>query len=219
MTTCLFPIFLECKEWTLDPYWQEIFTQCSVGKFPKGLRMTKDGSLIVFNGKTREIVSLDAEPFDVFQIMMKIFKEKLCLISDRDIKKQKKEVQKLKEELKEGYQGTWKQIKPKQIKNTLLLNFVIASQKKYNLSQKDAERLLSTIKLGFIFKTITSDDVDYSDGVINGINGLTFYENGTFELNILDSSEEKLEKTIESSKISTIVEKYIKEYKSQVIKL
>ena len=158
---CLFPIFLECKEWTLDPYWQEVFINCSMGKFPKGLRMSKDGSLILFNGKTREIISLDGEPLDVFKTMIKIFKEKMGLISDRDIVKQKKEISILKEKLKEGYEGTWKQIKPKKTRNILLLNFVIDCKKEYNLTQKEAEKLMSLIRLGFIFKTISSDSIDY----------------------------------------------------------
>ena len=216
--TCLFPIFLECKEWTLDPYWQEIFIQCSMGKFPRGLRMVKDGSLVVFSGKTREIVSLEGETLDIFKTMIKIFKEKLGLVSDRDIQKQKKEVLELKKKLKEGCGGTWKQIKPKQIRNVLLLNFVINCQKKYNLPQKITDQLASYIRLGFIFKTITSDDINYSDGIIHSINGLKFY-NQNFKLNIFNKSEEKLEKSIESNKINQVFERYIKDYKAQTIKL
>jgi len=216
---CLFSIFLECAEWTLDPYWKDIFKQCSTGKFPKGLRMMKDGSLVVFYGKTKDIIYLNDDPKTIFQIMIKIFKEKLGLMSDRDVKKQHDEITELKETLKEGFSGTWKQIKPKNTRNTLLLNFVIDCQKIHNLSQKTSERLISVIHAGFIFKSITSDDIDYSDGIIHNIKGLTFDDKGEFNLNIYNISEEKSEKSSsDSNKMSLVLERYIKDYKSQVIK-
>ncbi len=222
--SCLFSVFLDCRQWTLDPYWQEIFYQCSIGKFPKGLFMSKDGSLIVYTKGQKEIVSIDGTSLDIFQVMMKIFKEKLNLVSNRDVKKQKKEILLLKEKLKESYGGTWKQIKPKKIRNSLLLNFVIDCKHKYKLSSVKIKQLFSVIKLGFIFKSINSDDIDYSHGKIHKIKGLTFFKNqDTYDFNFdifSASSDEynKLEKSLDA-KQKNIIENYIKEYKSHAIRI
>lgn len=215
--TCLFPIFLECNEWTLDPYWHEIFTQCSLGKFPKGMKI-KNNSIIV-SLKDKEIFSLEGNSLDVFKTMMNIFKNKLNLISDRDIHSQKKDIEDLKETLRDTYDGTWKQIRPKKIKDILLLNYVIECKYKHNLTKEQANKLYSRIKLSFIFKTITSDDVEYSDGVIHNINGIDIYDNNF----LLDSDlieEDKYDKNLlEINKPYQYVEKYIRDYKLNVIEL
>ena len=214
---CIFPIFMECKELTLDPYWQDIFIQCSIGKFPKGIRMGKDGSINIFNGKIKEVISLSGDIIDIFKIMMGIFKEKLGLISDRDIIDKKKEIKKLKKKIKEGYEGSWKQIKPKYIKNTLLLNFVLNNKKKYDLSLSTAKKLLSMIRLSLIFKKIVSDDIHYVDGVIKRIEGLKFNK-GIFTFTI-SNNESNVKDTDKSSelKFNHVVERYIKDYKFQTI--
>lgn len=217
---CIFPIFLECKEWTLDPFWQDMFEQCANGKFPKGIKMSKDGSINIFTNKSRETIAISSEPFDTFQTMMVIFKEKLGLVSDRDIKKQKKELILLKEKLKEGYSGTWKQIRPKKIRDNLLLDFVISCSHEYNLSKKDTEKLYSIINLGISFKSITSDMIDYSDGTVHGIDGLEFDEKGNFTFDIFDSENDKLEKSVvEIDRVTQTVERYIKDYKSNTIRV
>jgi len=216
--SCLFPIFLECKEWTLDPYWKEIFDQCSLGKFPKGIKI-KNNSIIV-NIKEKEVFSLEGKSLDVFKTMMNIFKNKLNLISDRDLSSQKKDVEELKESLKETYDGTWKQIRPKKIKDILLLNYVINCKYKYKLPPEKVNKLYSLIKLGLVFKTITSDDIDYSDGIIHNIEGINFDDDGQFSLEILNLEDEKYDKFVtEINKPYQHVERYIKEYKLNCIEL
>lgn len=215
----LFPIFAECKDWTLDPYWQEVFVQCALGKFPKGIRMGKDGSLVLYTGKTREIISVDGDSLTIFKTMIAIFKEKLGMASERDVKKQREDLIELKQKIKEGYEGSWKQIRPKNIQNNLILNYVIRRREEHNLSQETAKRLYSMIKLGRIFKSITSDDINYCDGEIQSINGLTF-SNGDFSLDVLDSKESVSEKTqIEQNRQSQYAERYLKDYKASTIVL
>ena len=45
---------------------------------------------------------------------------------------------------------------------------------KYSLSIKQARYLLSTILIAMVFKVITVNDIDYSDGRINKIDGINF---------------------------------------------
>lgn len=32
----IYPIFTECAQFTIDPYWQQVFEECSKGHFPRG---------------------------------------------------------------------------------------------------------------------------------------------------------------------------------------
>ena len=45
---------------------------------------------------------------------------------------------------------------------------------KYSLSTKDACKLISTIFIALIFKVITVKDIHYNDGIITGIDGISF---------------------------------------------
>lgn len=221
--------FMDCKDLTMDPYWQEIFEQCSMGKYPRGMSVIQNDTICIVsgNGKNKEMISMDGDYFEIFKTLLRMFREKLGMMSERDAKKQKQEISELKESLRKGYEGSWKQIKAKKIRNALLLDFVIDCKNKYNLSQQDTNNLFSMIKLGFIFKSITSDNIEYQDGIIQNIQGLEFFEGTSsdqskFSFNYLNSKEDlhKIEKNLaDVNKISTTVERYIKDYKLQVIDL
>lgn len=218
----LFPIFLECKEWTLDPYWQDIFTACSIGKFPKGLKIDKNGSLYVSIGDKKQIVSLDNDPFDVFQTMTNIFRNDLGMKSDKDLKTQKEDIKELKKKIKETYSGTWKSIRPKKTKNILVLNYVLDCKEKYQMTDKEAKMLYSKINLAFIFKSINHSDVVYFNGKIHKIKKVRFDKNGKYHINIYNnSSDDKIEKTqtSDANKISQTMERYLKEFKNQLVKV
>lgn len=218
---------MECKEWTLDPYWQDIFISCAHGKFPRGLKITKEGSILLT--KNKQVLHLPQDPFQAFKTMMDIFKTKLGLISDREMRKQHKDIESLKEKYSEYQQSTWKQIKPKNIKIMLITNYVLECKNMYNLSPEKTSQLLSTIKLGFIFKTIKSEDIDYSDGVIHNIDGIEFSD-GDFTFDIFSNISASIDGTTVTSdaEISDaesiencrqVFERYIKDYKNSIIKI
>ena len=50
-------------------------------------------------------------------------------------------------------------------------------KKKYNLSFVKSKKLLSIIYMGIIFKCINNADINYSNGLIHSINGISFEEN------------------------------------------
>ena len=150
----VFPIFLDCKEWTLNPFWIELFDNCALGLFPKGIKLLKNNILIISEEKQIDINGKNS--FELYKIMMDVFKNDLEIISDRDKNKQSFEIINLKKKLKEKYNGLWTDIKQKQNKNNLIMDFVINKKKEFNLNNIELKQLLTTIQIGFIFKKINS---------------------------------------------------------------
>ena len=72
-----YPIFMQCREYTLDEYWQDVFGSCAQGKFPKGMRMENSSTLCIYNGKNaKDLFSLPREENEVFKFMMDKFKSR-----------------------------------------------------------------------------------------------------------------------------------------------
>jgi len=67
----------------------------------------------------------------------------------------------------------WNDIK-KKVKELLIELYVSRMRTKYSLSIKQAKYLLSTILIAMVFKVITVNDIDYSNGRINKIDGINF---------------------------------------------
>jgi hypothetical protein len=70
----------------------------------------------------------------------------------------------------------WVDIKKKNIKNSLIENYVIEMKQKYNLTENQMKKLLSDIHLGFQFKLLTNKDVEYDieNCKITNIQGFEF---------------------------------------------
>ena len=68
----------------------------------------------------------------------------------------------------------WSDIKKKTIKGFLIENYVIKNKKKYNLSVKTSQELLSLIYLGISFKNITADNILIKNNEIHSIQGISF---------------------------------------------
>ena len=218
---CQFPTIFEARSFSLDPYWQDLLEQCSQGKFPRGVKPSRENSLAIFSGtKSREIIALSSDPLETFKTMMDIFKNKLGLTSDRDQHRQRNELIELRTRLKLDTECTWKSIKNKRLRNKILLNFVLTCQTKYHLTASETTQLFSLLHLGLTFKSITSNDIDYRDGVIHSIAGLDFDADGAFSIDIFASSSDKIDKSlIDANRITTLIERYVKEYKNQCVSL
>jgi len=210
----LFPIFLECKEWTLDPHWESILTNCANGIFPKGMKIGKD--CFIVNKDTFPIV---ADSLENFKTLMNIFKNKLSLSPKKNTKP---EILDIYNKLQQEYDKEWRFIKIKKIKQDLLLKFVVECKQKYNLSLDKTKKLLALVNIALLIKTLDSDDISYSDGKIHSIKGLIF-ENNDFVFNEeydgYQLASERLVSGAGLDKISQVLDRYIKDYKNQLIKI
>jgi len=171
------PIFLECKNYTFDPYWKEKFDNFSKNKFPQGVRYDANHQNLILkiDGKKTEIIALPVEdPAYTFQILMKILQERLNMRSNRDITLQKEEMDNFCSQNVCEMECEWKKIKPKNLKDQLIMDYIAKLKEKHNLNDRETKNLVSTIQIGFQFRSLSQEDVEFSNGTIHNIENLTF---------------------------------------------
>lgn len=174
----IFPIFDECKKYTLDEYWQHVFSCCAKNKFPHGLKYDdKQHAVFVKNPKLKRVydtIHLSKKPETLYKSLIKIFRENLGLRSARDLEIQETEIDRFRK-TSEGSaeEHTWQKLK-KYNKDRLLHEFVYSVKEQYQLTPQETKYLMSQIFIGLQFKYIISEDVVYEEGRVIGIKGLTF---------------------------------------------
>ena len=158
----VYPIFLNCCQYTDDIFWQNIFFDLAFGKPPFGTYLSKDFLCCSlkqkeFNYKIEEKDSetLYKEVFSLLRNRLGIFSNQEKVPKINDIK-------------------NWNDIKTKKMKELLIELYVLRMRTKYSLSIKQARYLLSTILIAMALKLITVNDIDYSNGRINKIEGINF---------------------------------------------
>lgn len=186
MLNVKYPVFMKCREWTFDPYWQNLLENFANGIFTDNVRLDTTGFFI--NNKK---IGLTTD-----------YKNNLLILKKELSKKEKQQTE----------EKTWKQIKSKNEKLSLITRFVGKCKREYGLSNSKCKELLSKIKLGLIFKIISNEDIDYRNNEIFGINGIDF-EMGDYQINLADivckeiaESKPKPQNLIEKS-----IDRYIKE--------
>jgi hypothetical protein len=186
----LYPMFLECFEYTTDSFWENVFEDLAYGKTPYGTYINKN--FLCCNYKNKEfsykIEKKDSEQLynDVYNLLAK----KLGLLSVRDKLNKKIDFNNIEEDLK-NTRKSWNNIRKKNIKDLLIENYVINMKNKYKLSVSHSRKLISTIFIGLIFKVFSVKDINYNNGVIESIDGITFEDNKVIlERNVYDIENE-----------------------------
>jgi len=189
-----FPIFLECLNFTLDPYWRQVFEDLSKGKFPKGSGTDSSGKTIYFKN-TNERYKLETQPELLFKQLKELFQTKLGMRSKKDRSNIHDEIELLKENLELLYTGTWASIRKKSIKDALIRNFVLELKELYSLDITQTAQLKELLQIGFLFNWILPESVVYDDKQISEIKGLVYDETTKkFELDFSETPEENTKK-------------------------
>lgn len=209
----IFPIFEECKNYTLDQCWMDWFSNFACNKFPPGVKYDpKHNNLILKVGKTMEIIALPEDPANLFSTLMSVMKQKLGMRSTRDIKIQKDEIENAIKQRNIDLECDFKKIKPKHLKDQLIMNYIIHLKEKYGLDSNEYNVVASMVQLGFQFKSITPDCVIYEDGAIQSIEGLEFDEKKRkFTIPSYPKVATKIEKITSTDKFIAGMQKFIKE--------
>ena len=167
MKKIVYPIFLECCQYTNDIFWENIFENLAYGKAPYGSYISKNFLCCGYKQKefNYKIEKKDSET---------VYKEVFSLLTNRlgIFSQQEKDFTNLENDIKNSRKN-WNDIK-KNVKELLIELYVSRMRNKYSLSIKQARHLLSTILIAIVFKAITVNDIDYSNGRINKIDGINF---------------------------------------------
>lgn len=218
----IFPIFEECKSFTLDSFWRDKFTEFSCNHFPPGMRFdaVRKNLVLKIDGKKAEFVSVnDNNPAELFQSMMYILRDKYDMRSSRDIKVQKKSIEDAMKKHETDLNCEFKNIKPRSLKDRLIMNYISSLKLKYKLTDAEFNYLISVVQLGFQFKSLTTADVVYAEGVVSEIKGLTFDEkNRIFTTPQYTGTIPKSEKPSSADKFYSNLKKFIHEDNNRVKK-
>ena len=167
----IYPVFLECCKFATDTFWKNIFEDLSYGKTPYGTYISKDFLCCSYKEKrfSYKIERKNAKILynDIYNLLTK----KLGILSHKEKIKKRLNFHKTEAQIKE-YRQKWTNIRKKNIKDILIEKYVVDSTKKYSLSIKKAQKLLSLIILAIVFKVITTKDIHYSNSRIQHIDGI-----------------------------------------------
>jgi hypothetical protein len=172
----VYPIFLECCELIDDVFWKNVFEDLAYSKCPYGTYITKDFFCCSYKNKEFSYKIEKKDPQVLYDDIYVLLVKKLGLLSNNDKIQKKIAFNNMELDIKETHK-CWSSIRKKNIKDSLIANYVIDMKNKFSLSVKQARHLLSIIFIGMVFKVITIKDILYEDGVILNIGGIKFKQN------------------------------------------
>jgi hypothetical protein len=173
----LYPIFLKTIKYTKDNFWKETFENLAYGICSPGCFLSK--GFICSNTKGKEFVYkfIDKNPEIIYNDIYKYLKEKLNIMSKNERNILLKEFEEVENNIKKLNSCSWNEIKKKNIKYILIQNFLIKMKYSFELKNSQIKKLYNLINLCLIIKSITNNDIEYIDGEIKNINGITFSKN------------------------------------------
>lgn len=213
----VYPIFLECCQYTNDIFWENVFEDLAYGRTPYGTYISKGFLCCNYKKKEFSYKIEEKDSFLLYNEVTDILKRKLGLLSNKEKLKKKNDAIKMEEDDKYS-EKNWVDISKKTTKSLLLDIYVINMRKKYNLEIEQSRKLLSMITFAIILKSITPDDIIYENGHISEIKGISF-SNGkyTFDKNIYENINVSTPNIVfdEKKMMSENWDKYLKELRKK----
>lgn len=179
----LYPIFLKTIQYTEDNFWKDTFENLAYSICPSGSYISKGFLCSNIKGKEFVYKFIDKEPERIYNDIYSLLKLKLNIMSKNERSILLKEFEEVEENIRKIKTCTWNEIKKKGIKDILLQNFLIEMKKKYELRITQIRKLYNLINLCIILKSISTSDIEYTDGEIKSINGI-FFSKGKYKVDI-----------------------------------
>lgn len=174
----VYPVFVKCCDYIEDSFWKSVFEDLAYGKTVYGTYIVKNFICCSYKGKEFSYkIEEEKEPRIIYEELYNLFNKKLGLCSQVDRKKKQETFQSIEKHIKNIRTSNWSAIKKKGIKELIIENFVIDMKNKYNLTINQCKKLLAFISICIIFKVITSSDIQYENGKIENIKGISFKPN------------------------------------------
>jgi len=210
----IYPIFLECTQYTPDVFWQNIFEDLGYGITPYGTYFSKDYLCCNYKKKEFNYKIEKKESNILFKEVYNILSKKLGLLSQTQKIERKKDFVDFEDKIKDS-RKTWNDIRKKNIKELLIEQYAVKMKNKYSLSIKQSRKLFKVIIIALVLKIITTSDIHYENGNILKINGINFepkkiiFERNLYKIDFNFSPTIIIEKKL----MSDNWEKYLKEIK------
>ena len=179
----IYPIFLKTIQYTEDIFWKDTFENLSYAICPSGSYISKGFLCSSVKGKEFVYKFIDKEPERIYNDIYGLLKLKLNIMSKNERSILLKEFEEVEENIRKIKTCTWNEIKKKGTKDILLQNFLIEMKQKYELRIGQIKKLYNLINLCMILKSISTVDIEYTDGEIKNINGITFTK-GKYKVDI-----------------------------------
>jgi hypothetical protein len=167
----LYPLFEECASLVEDPYWINIFTRASQGKFPKKIRF-KDMKLFCKRAKKNYVIDLPEDAieatkkcldfFHKYGDMISTIEEKANIISNVENRLQKEII----------WDG-WKKVSKPQ-KFSLVVDYITSMENELKLNSEEKKQLHSTITTGILLDYFKPCNIIIGKGYIEKIEGLCY---------------------------------------------
>lgn len=161
-------IFSDCAMVIKDPFWMEIFTSASMGRFPPKFNYS-DGILNYKKGMRNQHLEVSNNPTEAAHACMEFFRSNGGLFSPLDIKTSN-ELQLVRSQ-EPVPPLTWA-LANKKLQECLLSNYVIYMKDIMGLSRLEMEKLRQVITLGIINKYFGKHNIHVDNNRIFSIEGL-----------------------------------------------
>lgn len=169
ITNIKYPVFLECSEYTLDDFWVKQFVNLAKGKTPRRVKI-RNNNIEITVGKDHITHSLDSDPAELSVNVVQAF-WRIGIMSNDDLTMNNPVIL----EIKESQQPeSWKSIKNKELKRSLISNYV----KNLEYSTDDRMEIYTLLQTCLAVNDINESDVVLEDGRIVDIPGLVHNETG-----------------------------------------
>ena len=214
----VYPIFIECLQFTEDIFWENIFEDLAYGKTPYGTYISKDFLCCKYKKKDFSYKIERKDPKILYEEVYNLLANKLGLLSSEEKIKKKKLFIELETNLRHSGKN-WIDIKKKNVKETLIELYVAKMKNKYSLTLAQSRYLFSIIFIAIVFKVITNKDIEYENGVIHNIKGIDFVKKQI----IIEKELYKLETSfapdivLDKKLMTDSWEKYVKDLKKTTI--
>jgi len=220
------PFFLEFSDFTFDNFWKEIFISCAQDRFPRGSRYDQESHTLYIRtpdvgGRNKtEQIKLPDKASDAYLLVTRMFQVKLNIYSAHDLRIKRQEMEETKASRAVELDCEWKKLKPKSLRDTFIMDYIIEIGNKYSLSNREVKKLFHNIQSGFQFKNIDGNDIEYNNGKVTNIRGVK-YDPDEKKIIFSRSSQKaaKNEKNKTNKKIFQSIDRLIRENTSSQLKL
>ena len=168
-----YPIFLQCIQYTVDPFWKMVFEELAYNVCFMGTSISRGTYYCTIKSKEFSYKFQGVEPKIIFENITLLL-QKHSLGGKSDGINCLKEYNEAHHGLIEVIEQDWSDIKKKSIKDLLYQNYLIEMKDLYHLTDIQVKRLYSFINFAILLKTMTNKCVVYTGGRITKIDGLSF---------------------------------------------